>query len=333
MRTQALKSMRVIQAIPFGPPENLCLSERSVPEPKAYEVLIKVIAAGVNGADLRQREGKYPVPNGAPDLMGLEISGTIVKLGSDCSRFKIGEKVCSLLNGGGYAEYAVVPEGQCMPIPTRVSPIGAAGLPEVFCTVWTNLVDRGSLSKNDKVLIHGGTSGIGFAAIRLAKLRGAKVFSTARTVEKCTAIRRFGADRAINYSEEDFWEVCHSETGGEGVDIIVDIIGGNYLPKEVELLAPGGRLLILNLQGGEKAEVDFSHVHGKHLTITGSRLRPRSIGEKAAICRQVEKEIWPLFESGDIIPETHKVFPFSEAAQAHQIMEASSHIGKIILTP
>ena len=325
--------MRVIQAIPFGPPENLCLSKRSVPEPKAYEVLIKVIASGVNGADLRQREGRYPVPYGAPDIMGLEISGTIVKLGSDCSRFKTGEKVCSLLNGGGYAEYAVVPEGQCMPIPDRVSPIDAAGLPEVFCSVWTNLLDRGSLSKNDKVLIHGGTSGIGFAAIRLAKLRGAKVFSTARTVEKCTAIRRFGADRAINYLEENVWEVCHLETGGEGVDIILDTIGGNYLPKEVELLAPGGRLLIVNLQGGKKAEIDFSHVHGKNLTITGSRLRPRSIEEKAAICRQVEKEIWPLFESGDIIPETHKVFPFSEAAQAHQIMEASSHIGKIILTP
>lgn len=333
MPIQTLTSMRVIQAIPFGPPENLRLSEMSVPQPKAHEVLIKVTAAGVNGADLRQREGKYPVPNGAPDIMGLEISGTIVELGADCSRFKTGDKVCSLLNGGGYAEYAVVPEGQCMPIPNKVSPIDAAGLPEVFCTVWTNLLDRGSLKKNDTVLIHGGTSGIGFAAIRLAKLKGARVFSTARTTKKCAAMKRFGVDRAINYSEENFWEVCHSETGGKGVDIIVDIIGGNYIPKEVELLAHGGRLLILNLQGGKRAEIDFSYVHGKHLTITGSRLRPRTIEEKAAICRQVEKEIWPLFGSGDIIPETHQVFPFSEAAEAHRIMEASSHIGKIILTP
>jgi len=327
------ESMTAIIAEPKGGPERLALSTRPVPVPGPGEVLIKVAAAGVNGADMREREGKYPVPAGAPDLMGLEVSGTIVATGEGCDRFAKGDEVCALIIGGGYAEYAVAPEGQCMVIPRNVSLIDAAGLPEIFCTVWTNMMDRCALKSGETVLIHGGTSGIGYAAIKLAKATGAMVFSTARTDKKCAAVKRFGADRAINYRDEDFVEVCRTETGGRGVDVIVDIIGGDYLPKEVELLAHGGRLVIINLRGGKMAEIDFSHVHGKHLTITGSRLRPRPVDEKSAICRALERHVWPLFESGAIIPETFAVFPFAEAAKAHRLMESTEHIGKILLAP
>jgi putative PIG3 family NAD(P)H quinone oxidoreductase len=325
--------MTVILADPPGGPEVLRLASREVPTPGSGEVLIKVQAAGVNGADLREREGKYPVPAGAPDTMGLEASGEIVAIGPGCERFQVGDKVCALLIGGGYAEYALAPEGQCMEVPTGVSLIDAAGLPEVFCTVWTNMMDRCALKSGESVLIHGGTSGIGHAAIKLAKSHGATVFSTARTDEKCAAIRRFGADHAINYRDQGFLEVCRAETGGRGVDVIIDIIGGNYLPKEVELLAHGGRLMIINLRGGKQAEVDFGHVHAKHLTITGARLRPRSIAEKSSICRSLESKVWPLFAAGKITPETCAVFPFSQARQAHELMESSQHIGKILLTP
>lgn len=325
--------MTVIVADPVGGPDVMRLAHRAVPIPGPGEVLIKTHGAGVNGADLREREGKYPVPPGAPDIMGLEVSGTIAATGQGCDRFKPGEPVCALLIGGGYAEYALAPEGQCMPVPSGVSLIDAAGLPEVFCTVWTNMMDRVALRPGETVLIQGGTSGIGYAAIKLAKAHGATVFSTARTAAKCDAIRRFGADHAINYVEQDFAEVCRRETEGRGVDVIVDIIGGDYLPKEVGLLAHGGRLMIINLRGGKLAEVDFGHVHSKHLTITGARLRPRSIAEKSSICRALEDHVWPLFQSGSIAPETYAVFPFAQAAEAHRLMESSQHIGKIILTP
>ena len=325
--------MTFILANPAGGPEVLRLANCAVPTPKSGEVLIRVHAAGVNGADLREREGKYPVPPGAPDIMGLEVSGEIVAVGDECHRFQIGDTVCALLIGGGYAEYALAPEGQCMTIPEGVSLTDAAGLPEVFCTVWTNMMDRCELKQGESVLIHGGTSGIGYAAIKLAKAHGATVFSTARTDEKCAAIRRFGADHAINYLEQDFAEVCRVETDGRGIDVIVDIIGGDYLPREVELLAHGGRLMIINLRGGKRAEVDFGQVHSKHLTITGARLRPRSIAEKSAICRALEDRVWPLFGDGTITPETHAMFPFSQAEQAHELMESSQHIGKILLTP
>ena len=309
------------------------LASRPVPTPAAGEVLIRVHAAGVNGADLREREGKYPVPPGAPDIMGLEISGEIAAVGDGCSRFQLGDQVCALLIGGGYAEFALAPEGQCMVIPKGVSLTDAAGLPEVFCTVWTNMMDRCGLQAGESVLIQGGTSGIGHAAISLASACGATVFATARTDEKCAAMRRFGAHHPINYSHQDFAEVCRTETDGRGVDVIIDIIGGDYLPKEVELLAHGGRLMLINLRGGKVAEVDFGHVHAKHLTITGARLRPRSIAEKSAICRSLEDQVWPLFEQGRIAPETCAVFSFAEVSEAHRLMESSQHIGKIILTP
>ena len=325
--------MRVIRADPPGGPDAFRIDHRPLPTPGAGEVLIKVSAAGVNGADLREREGKYPVPAGAPDLMGLEVSGTIAALGEGCARFAPGDAVCALLIGGGYAEYAVAPEGQVMPVPPQVPLVDAGSLPEVFCTVWTNMMDRCALSAGESVLIQGGTSGIGHAAISLAKTAGATVFSTARTDEKCDAMRRFGADHAINYQTQDFAEICRAETGGRGVDVIIDIMGGDYLPREVALLAHGGRLMIINLRGGKTAEVDFSHVHARHLTITGARLRPRSVAEKSSICRSLEAHVWPLFANGTIAPEVFARFPFEKAADAHRLMESSCHIGKIILTP
>ena len=325
-------SMTTIVADPPGGPEVLRLETREVPSPGAGEVLIKVHAAGVNGADLREREGKYPVPPGAPDLMGLEVSGTIAATGVGCGRFQVGYKVCALLIGGGYAEYALAPEGQCMTIPDGVSMTDAAGLPEVLCTVWTNMMDRCALAPGESVLIQGGTSGIGCAAIQIAKAQGATVFATARSDEKCAAMRALGADHAINYQTEDFAAVCRAATDGRGVDVVIDIIGGDYLPKEVALLAHGGRLMIINLRGGKLAEVDFGHVHARHLTITGARLRPRSIDEKSSICRALEDRIWPLFADGTIRPVTYETLPFAKVAEAHRLMESSRHIGKIILT-
>ena len=325
--------MRVIVAASAGGPETLNLSTRPLPMIQSEEVLIKVSAVGVNGADLKERQGIYPVPLGAPDIMGLEVSGEIAAIGRRCRRFSVGDQVCALLIGGGYAEYAVAPEGQCMPIPKNISLVDAGGIPEIFCTVWANMIDRCALSAGETVLIQGGTSGIGYAGIKLAKALGATVFATARTEEKCVAMRRFGADYTINYSEHNFDEVCRAKTSGRGIDVIVDIVGGDYLPREIALLSHGGRLVIINLPAGKIAEVDFGHVHSKHLTITGSRMRPRSIYEKSQICRSLEQVVWPLFEAGQISTETYAVFPFSEAADAHRLMESSNHIGKIIMIP
>ena len=324
--------MNVITAQPSGGPDVLHISRRPVPSPGPGEVLIKVHAAGVNGADLREREGKYPVPPGAPDIMGLEVSGEVVSTGSGCTRFAAGDRVCALLIGGGYAEYALAPEGQCMPVPDGVSLSDAAGLPEVYCTVWTNMMDRCALQPGETVLIQGGTSGIGCAAIQIARAHGATVFATARNDEKCAAMRTLGAHHPINYKDTDFAEACRAATDGRGVDVVIDIIGGDYLPKEVELLAHGGRLMIINLRGGRLAEVDFGHVHARPLTITGARLRPRSIAEKSAICRALEANVWLLFADGTISPVTYAVLPFAEAGEAHRLMESSQHIGKIILT-
>lgn len=327
------ETMEAIVTTHPGGPEVMKISTRPVPKPLNREVLIKVAAAGVNGADLRERQGKYPVPKHAPDLMGLEVSGEVVEIGVECQRFKVGDEVCALIVGGGYAEYTTAPEGQCMTIPENVTLFEAAGIPEVFCTVWTNMMDRCTLKAGERVLIQGGTSGIGHAAISVAKAFGAIVYATARSQEKCAAIKRFGADFAINYKTEDFVEICKRTSNEYGVDLIIDMIGGDYLPKEIELLAQNGRLMIINLRGGEKAEIDFSHVHSKHLTITGSRLRPRTIKEKSSICDSLEKHIWPLFSNHQIRPEIHGIYSFKQAAEAHKIMEASKHIGKLLLVP
>ena len=333
MKDNLPDKMRVIVASPAGGPETMKVLSLPLPQIQPEEVLVKVHAAGVNGADLKERQGKYPVPLGAPGIMGLEVSGEIVAVGKGCRRFSVGDRICALLIGGGYAEYAVAPEGQCMRIPKNVSIIEAAGIPEVFCTVWANMIDRCALKANETVLIQGGTSGIGYAGIKLAKAFGAIVFATARTEKKCAAMRRFGADYVINYREQKFDDVCRTKTDGRGIDVIVDIVGGDYLPREVALLSHGGRLVIINLQAGKLAEVNFGHVHAKHLTITGSRMRPRSVEEKTEICNSLERFVWPLFETGDITPETSSVFSFTQAAEAHRFMESSNHIGKIILTP
>lgn len=325
--------MRFVDITEAGGPEVLQIREREVPAFGDDEVLIKIAGAGLNGADLTQRRGKYPMPPGASDIPGLEAAGTVVAVGKDVEALKEGNEVCALVKGGGYAEYVNAPALQCMPIPVGVSLADGGALPETFCTVWTNLIDRGKLAKGEFALIQGGTSGIGYTAIQMAKFYGATVLSTARTAEKCAAIRRFGADRAINYTEEDFEEVAREFTDGYGVDVILDIVGGPYIPKELDLLAYDGRLVFVNLRAGKVVEADFGNVHAKHLTVTGSRLRPRSIEEKGEICAALVENIWPAFASGDFKLEICARFPFERASEAHALMESSNHIGKILVTP
>ena len=326
------ETMTVIEITAPGGPDVLKPAERPVPTPGEGEVLIKMAGAGLNGADLSQRQGKYPMPPGVTDIPGLELSGTIAALGEGTGRFKIGDPVCALVPGGGYAEYATAPEGQCMAVPDGVTLADAGGLPEAFCTVWTNLFDRVHLAPGETVLIQGGTSGIGSTAIQLAKAFGSVVLATARTPEKCAAMARLGADRPINYRDEDFLQVGKDFTDGRGVDVILDIVGGDYIPKEMELLAHEGRLVFINLKAGRIVEADFGLIHAKHLTITGSRLRPRSVAEKAGICRALEEKVWPLFAAGTVKVEVWRHFPLADAAEAHRAMESSEHIGKILLT-
>ena len=325
--------MQAIEISEPGGADVLRLVKRPVPQPGTGEVLIKVASAGLNGADLSQRKGTYPMPPGVTDVPGLEVAGTVVAMESNNGEIALGDEVCALISGGGYAQYAVAPQEQCMQIPHGVDIQDAGGLPETFCTVWTNLIDRGALTAGEVALIQGGTSGIGSTAIQIAKAFGATVCATARTEEKCTAMTRLGADRAINYSTENFLEVCREFTSGRGVDVILDIVGGSYIPKELELLAFGGRLVFVNLRAGKIVEADFGHIHAKHLTVTGSRLRPRSVQEKGDICRQLERQVWPFFENGTIKSETYRIFPLAEASEAHRLMESSQHIGKIILAP
>ena len=326
------ETMMAIEIAGPGGPEMLRPVRRPVPRPGIGEVLIEMAGAGLNGADLSQRQGKYPMPPGVTDIPGLEVSGTVAARGEGAVRFHVGDPVCALISGGGYAQYAVAPEGQCMAAPDRVALVDAGGLPETFCTVWTNLFDRAHLTAGETVLIQGGTSGIGCTAIQLAKAFGCQVLATARTAEKCAAMTRLGADRAINYTEEDFLAVGREFTGGRGVDAILDIVGGDYIPKEMELLAHEGRLVFINLKAGRVVEADFGLIHARHLTVTGSRLRPRSTEDKAAICRALEEKVWPLFAAGTIGPETWRRFPLAEAAEAHRAMETGDHIGKILLT-
>jgi putative PIG3 family NAD(P)H quinone oxidoreductase len=325
------KMIAIEVSVPGGP-EVLKPVERPVPRPARGEVLIKVAGAGLNGADLTQRQGRYPMPPGVTDIPGLEASGTIIALGEDVRRFEVGDTVCALLAGGGYAEYVTAPAPQCMPVPAKVSVADAGALPETFCTVWTNVFDRAHLKSGETFLVQGGSSGIGYTAIQLAKAFGAKVLATARTAEKCRACERFGADRAINYKDEDFLEIGKTFTGGRGVDVILDMVGGSYIPKEMELLAHGGRLVFVNLKGGRIVQADFGLIHAKHLVITGSRLRPLTIEEKGRICAQLVEKVWPFFADGRVKAEIYRRFPLREAAAAHRLMETSEHIGKILLT-
>jgi NADPH2:quinone reductase len=324
--------MIAIEIAAPGGPEVLRPVQRPTPSPATGEVLVRVEAAGVNRPDILQRLGHYPPPPGTSDIPGLELAGTIVSTGADVPRWQTGDSVCALVAGGGYAEYCVVPSPQCLPIPRGLRPQEAAAIPETFFTVWTNLFQRGRLSDGETVLIHGGTSGIGTTAIQLARAFGATVFATAGTDEKCAACERLGAT-AINYRTSDFVQVVRDATSGSGVDIVLDIVGGNYLQRNIDSLAVNGRLIQIGLLGSARAELDLSPVMRKRLTITGSTLRTRSVEEKGAIARELESRVWPLLTIGQVKPIIDRALPLTEAAAAHQLLEAGNVIGKIVLLP
>ncbi|WP_026075875.1 NAD(P)H-quinone oxidoreductase [Noviherbaspirillum massiliense] len=324
--------MRAIEITQPGPPDVLQLCERPLPVLKAGEVLIKVHAAGINRPDVIQRTGHYPVPPGASDIPGLEVAGEIVDGDLSGSGFSNGDMVCALVQGGGYAEYCAAPVKQCLPIPKGLSAIEAASLPETFFTVWSNVFDRARLSGDETLLVQGGSSGIGVTAIQVASALGHCVFATAGSDEKCRACEALGAERAINYRTEDFVEVIKSQTNGKGVDVILDMVSGNYVARELECLADDGRLVIIALLGGSKANIDTGQILRRRLTITGSTLRPRPVEFKAAIAVQLHQRVWPLLESRKIRPVIFKTFRLEEAAEAHRLMESSTHVGKIVLT-
>jgi len=323
--------MRAIEITQAGPPSVLQLCDRPVPTPKPGEVLIRVHAAGINRPDVLQRLGHYPVPPGASDLPGLEVAGEIVDGDLGGSDLRKGDMVCALVQGGGYAEYCVAPVQQCLPLPKGLSAVEAASLPETFFTVWSNVFDRAHLEGSQTLLVQGGASGIGVAAIQIATALGHRVFATAGSDQKCRACESLGAVRGINYRSEDFSEVVKAETGGKGVDVILDMVGGAYLGREIACLADDGRIALIAFLGGSKAEVDLGQVLRRRLTITGSTLRPRSVEFKAAIADKLRKHVWPLLEAGRIKPVIHRTFLLEEVAQAHMLMESGVHIGKIVL--
>ena len=315
-----------------GGPEVLQIAERPVPLYAAHEVLVKVSAAGVNRPDVSQRKGHYPPPTGAsPDIPGLEIAGVIVKTGANVGRWRVGDKVCALVTGGGYAEFCNVPEGQCLPIPHNLSFIEAAALPETFFTVWSNVFDRGKLQAGESLLVHGGSSGIGVAAIQMAKAMGSTVYITAGSDEKCKFCEDLGAAKAINYKTANFADAIKELTKGKGVDVILDMIGGDYTAPNIKSLAVDGRLVLINMMMGKDVQVDLSQIMTKRLTVTGSTLRARDPAFKAAIAQKLEKNIWPMLASGKIKAIINATFPFDNAAEAHTLMESSEHIGKIVL--
>ena len=315
-----------------GGPEVLKPAERPDPVPGPGEVLIGVAAAGLNRPDVLQRRGAYPPPPGASDIPGLEVAGTVAAVGAGVEGWRTGDAVCALVSGGGYATMCVAPAPQCLRVPATLDLVAAAAIPETFFTVWTNVFDRGRLQAGETALFHGGTSGIGTTAIQLATVRGATVFATAGSDEKVRACEALGARRAINYRTEDFVDVVREVTGGKGVDLILDIMGGSYVNRNLAALAVDGRLVQIGLMGGETASVDLRRVLGRRLTITGSTLRPRPVAEKGAIAAALAREVWPLLEAGTIKPIVFKTFPLAEAAAAHRLMESSEHVGKIVLT-
>lgn len=324
--------MRVIEISVAGGPEVLIVGSRPKPVAGAGEVLIEVAAAGVNRPDVMQRKGMYPPPPGASDIPGLEVAGTVVAIGEGVALLAVGDQVCALVTGGGYAEFCIAPEVQCLPVPRGLTMIEAASLPENYFTVWTNVFDRGRLARGESLLVQGGSSGIGVSAIQTAHALGSRVFATAGSPAKCAACERLGAERAINYRTEDFVEVTKSATGGRGVDVILDMIGGEYVPREIAALAEEGRLVLISTMGGAKAEIDLRAVMGRRLSITGSTLRARSSEFKGGIARSLRANVWPLLESGSVKPVVHATFPLERASEAHRLMESSEHIGKIVLT-
>jgi NADPH2:quinone reductase len=323
--------MRAIEIRQSGAPEVLTLCERPIPEPQAGEVLIRVHAAGINRPDVLQRLGHYPVPPGASDLPGLEVAGEIVGGDLGAGPFKLGDLVCALVQGGGYAEYCTAPVQQCLPVPPGLTALEAASLPENFFTVWSNVFDRAQLSGSQTLLVQGGSSGIGVTAIQMAAALGHRVFATAGSDDKCRACEALGAERAINYRTEDFVAVVQELTGGRGVDVILDMVAGDYLAREINCLADDGRIALIALLGGAKAQLDLGQVLRRRLSISGSTLRPRPVAFKAAIAWHLQEKVWPLLAAGTIRPVIFKTFPLEQAAAAHTLMESSTHIGKIML--
>jgi NADPH2:quinone reductase len=324
-------TQRVVEITTPGKPDVLQVRTRALPAPRSGEVLIQVAAAGVNRPDVLQRLGKYPVPPGASDLPGLEVAGTVAQVGEGVTQWKVGDGVCALTPGGGYAEFCIAPASNCLPVPKGLDFVQAASLPETFFTVWSNVFDRGGLKPGETFLVQGGSSGIGVAAIQIVRALGHRVFATAGSAEKCAACEQLGAERAINYRTEDFAEVVKQATGGKGVDVILDMVAGEYVPRELKALADDGRLVLIATLGGPKATLDLVEVMRRRLHLTGSTLRPRPVEFKAAIARSLRERVWPLLESGAIKPVIHATFPLAEAARAHEMMEGGAHIGKIVL--
>ncbi|BAI72374.1 quinone oxidoreductase [Azospirillum sp. B510] len=324
--------MRCVEITQPGGPEVLRPTNRPVPQPGPGEILVKVAAAGVNRPDTLQRQGRYDPPPGASDLPGLELSGRVVAIGDGVQDWAAGDTVCALVAGGGYAEYCVVPAVQALPIPGALSMIEAAAVPETFFTVWTNVFERGALKRGETLLIHGGSSGIGTTAIQLAKAFGATVFTTAGSDDKCRACEDLGADRAINYRSEDFVAVIREATGGRGVDVVLDMVGGDYIARDIDIMAVDGRHVSIAFLQGAKVSLNMAPMMTKRLTLTGSTLRARPVAEKGRIAAALREQVWPLLEAGGIKPRIHGVFPLERADEAHRLMESSAHIGKIVLT-
>ncbi|SMO52244.1 NAD(P)H-quinone oxidoreductase [Solitalea koreensis] len=324
--------MKAIIITQSGAPEVLKIQEHEIPWIKPNEVLVKVKAAGVNRPDAAQRAGRYPAPAGAPsNIPGLELAGVIEAIGSEVNNVKTGDSVCALVAGGAYAEYCAVPAELCLPLPKGLTYVDAASLPETYFTVWSNVFDRGGLKSGETLLVHGGSSGIGTTAIQLANAFGNPVYATAGSKEKCDFCEQLGAAKCINYKDEDFVAVLKSLTNNKGIDVILDMVGGEYINKNIDLLAEDGRLVFINAMNGFKAEIDFLKVMQRRLIITGSTLRARPNSFKAEIAKNLIKHVWPLFESGKLKPVIYKTFPLDQAAEAHRLMESSEHMGKIML--
>lgn len=323
--------MRAISILEPGGPEKLVMGDHETPAPAPGEIRIRVKAAGVNRLDVLQRMGNYPVPPGASELPGLEIAGSVDALGEGVTRWREGDRVCALMAGGGYAQYATVAESCALPVPGDLSWEQAAALPEAIFTVWSNVFQRGSLVEGETFLVHGGTSGIGMTAIQLARARGAQVIATAGSAEKCDACRAWGADLAINYHDEDFVAAAREKTGGRGVDVILDMVGGAYTPRNIDAAAEDGRIVQIAFLKGFRVEVDLRKIMTRRLTLTGSTLRARSVAFKAAVATEVEREVWPLLAEGRLTPHIYKTFALEDASGAHALMESSRHVGKIVL--
>lgn len=326
------QTMQCVGFASTGGPEVLNLIERALPTPKADEVLIKVAAAGINRADCYQRQGAYPPPPGASDVLGLEVSGTVAALGDGVTQWKLGDKVCALVSGGAYAQYCTAHSGSCFSIPAGYDWVKAAALPEAFMTVWSNIWMRAGLKPGETLLVQGGSSGIGTTAIQLAKAMGYRVFVTAGSDEKCAACEKLGAEKAINYNKEDFVDVVKKLTDGRGVNVILDMVGGDYIPRELNALAEEGRIMLIAFQRGMQAQVDLGLIMRRRLTVTGSTLRARDENFKTLVANAVKEKVWPLFESGKLAPVISAAFPLAHVGDAHRLMESSKHIGKIILT-